>query len=629
MLNKCKSLFLFLALFASASLFAQAPDQEKDLRTLVTLLDYISKDYAVAVSNGQIVNEGEYAEMTEFAQKCINLQQELSPSINKAPFSELQPTLAQLAQAIADKKEQPAIAAIALNTKNTILSLQILKITPDKYPSLKNGAALYAATCVPCHGSKGLGDGQLSKGMEPAPANFHEAAIAPLQAYNVIKLGIEGTQMASYAHLSESELWDLSFYVLTLKHQQATTSLAQLPAALHLDSISRWNDTELHAFLAANAKEVSAAQVRHFEPLRPAPLDVASENLELAHSLFLKGDPKLAEKHALTFYLEGIELVENILSAADPKLVLSIEQNMLAYRKAIQSNDAANEASLYTQLKTQVATAKSLLANKDYSFAFIYGSALSLLIREALEALLIILIVLSVLRPLDAKKAILAVHAGWLSALLVGVMSWFFVDKLINLSGASRELMEGVGAAIAVVVLLFAGVWLHSHSEVTKWTAFLKEKIHQLSASGSWLGLFAFSFLVVFREAFEVVLFLSSLKLNNPAAAGPAINWALLTAVGVMSVIAFIFLRYTKKLPIGQFFKIAAYMIALLTIVLTGKAIKAFQETGHIPTSPIESLPQIDLLGFFPNMQSILAQILIFAVIVFFTLRSQPKPQKA
>lgn len=502
------------------------------------------------------------------------------------------------------------------------MDLGILKITPNRYPSLKKGAILFQANCVTCHGERGLGDGILAKGLDPEPTNFHEAEISPLQAYNVTKLGIEGTGMVSYDHLTEDEIWDLSFYILSLKHDKDNSKI-NFPNRLHLDSISKWNDEELQNFLDKSSDKITVGQVRHYEPERPNPLDVAMENLNLSYDIFQKGDNKQAEKYALTSYLEGIELIENLLNASSPALVRDIERDMIAYRKALQNNDKAGAESYYNKLKEEITSAKTLLAERDYSFAFIYGSALSILIREALEALLIILIILSVLRPMQIKKVVVSVHSGWVLAVLIGFASWFFVDKLINLSGASRELMEGVGAILAVLVLLFAGVWLHSHSEISKWTHFVKTKINRISETGNWIGLFVFSFVVVFREAFEVVLFLSSLKLNNPDVAGSAINWALLTSVVIVAVITFVFLKYTKKLPIGKFFKLASYMVAVLAVVLAGKGIIAFQEAGYIPITPIDFIPRIDLLGIYPNLQSISAQVFVLAIIVFFNWRNQ------
>ncbi|MDT0651210.1 cytochrome c/FTR1 family iron permease [Autumnicola edwardsiae] len=624
-MNKYKKFFIFV--FLSANLFSQGIENDTDLRTLVTLLDYISKDYSVAVEGGKVINEFEFAEITEFAEKAIALQQDLSPTINNTRFEKLHEPLQELQKAIVEKREAEVISTIALNIKNRILNLGILKITPNRYPSLKNGAVLYQNNCVSCHGSQGYGDGALGRNLNPAPTNFHEAQLSPLQAYNVIKLGIEGTGMASYNHLSEKELWDLSFYVLSLKHNEEI-SKAQLSSNLHLDSISKWNDEELQHFLNKSSSSITVGQVRHYEPERRNPLDVAMENLNLSYDVFQKGNNKVAEKYALTSYLEGVELVENILGASAPSLVRDIERDMIAYRKALQNNNKIGAKNYYNELKEKITSAKSILAERDYSFAFIYGAALSILIREALEALLIILIILRVLKPMKIKRAVVAVHSGWVLAVLIGVVSWFFVDKLINLSGASRELMEGVGAILAVLVLLFAGIWLHSHSEISKWKHFIRNKINRISETGNGIGLFIFSFIVVFREAFEVVLFLSSLKLSNPDVANSAIPWALLTSIVIIAIITIVFLKFTNKLPIGKFFKLASYMVAVLAVVLAGKGIMAFQEAGYIPISPVDFALHIDLLGIYPNLQSILAQLLVLAIIVFFHWRNRNQKGK-
>jgi|25_taG_2_1085351.scaffolds.fasta_scaffold01714_7 high-affinity iron transporter len=619
-MNKYKVVFLFI--FFSVKMFSQNAVNDTDLRTLVTLLDYISKDYPVAVEDGKIINQFEFAEMSEFATKSIALQEDLSHTINNTRFEKLHEPLQELQQAVADKKDPEAISTIALNVKNKILDLGILKITPNRYPSLKNGASLYQNNCVSCHGGKGYGDGALAGNLNPAPTNFHEAQLSPLQAYNVIKLGIEGTGMASYNRLTEEELWDLSFYVLSLKHNEEI-SRAQLPSNLHLDSISKWNDEELQHFLNKSFSNITVGQVRNYEPERPEPLNVALTNLDLSYNEYQKGNNKIAEKYALTSYLEGVELVENILGASAPSLVRDIERDMIAYRKALQNNNKIGAEKYYNALKEKITSAKTLLAEKDYSFAFIYGAALSILIREALEALLIILIILRVLKPIKIKRAVVAVHSGWILAVLIGMVSWFFVDKLINLSGASRELMEGVGAILAVLVLLFAGVWLHSHSEISKWKHFIKNKINRISETGNGIGLFIFSFIVVFREAFEVVLFLSSLKLSNPDVANPAISWAILTSIIIVAVITVVFLKFTKELPIGKFFKLASYMVAALAVVLTGKGIMAFQEAGYISILPVDFAPRIDLLGIYPNLQAILAQLFVFVIILFFHWRNR------
>src|SRR5690606_32897597 len=104
----------------------------------------------------------------------------------------------------------------------------------------------------------------------------------------------------------------------------------------------------------------------------------------------------------------------------------------------------------------------------------------------------------------------------------------------------SREILEGSIALFAAALLLYIGFWLHSKSEIGKWTAFVKERVHKLLHGGNMLGLALFSFFVVFREAFESVLFLSALNLEVEAANKPAIGLGVLVAFVAVLILSWI-----------------------------------------------------------------------------------------
>lgn len=619
--------FSLLLLFSTTTVFSQNPEELEDLRTIVTLLDYVSKDYSIAVENGVVIDEAEYEEQIDFANKTISLHQDLTEILANEEFASFNKPLDSLLNLVKNLASLEQVSQVALSTKNRILDLGILKISPVKWPSVKNGRELYAVNCASCHGENGFGDGPQGKGLDPEPSSFRDEGmdvLSPLQAYNVIKLGVDGTGMQSYdALLNEYEIWDLAFYVMSMRYD-VDKGNAELPLSISLDSVSKWSDNDLRTFLQANGG-VDLALIRGHEPVREAPLDIAKKELDNSIQIYRTGNKKQAEKHALTSYLEGVELVENILNSTSPQTVNAIERNMVLYRRAMQQGNDLEVERLYLVLKDNLQEAEEHLDDLDYSFAFIYGAALSILIREALEALLIILIIISILKPLGIKNAITAVHIGWMSAVALGFLGWMFVDYLVGMSGASRELMEGIGAIIAVIVLLYAGTWLHSHSEVSKWTGFVKNKVEKIKESGNWIGLSLFSFIVVFREAFEVVLFLSSLKLNNPEKSGPALMWALISAIVIVAIITYIFMKTTKKLPINKIFKISAYVIAVLAVVLTGKGVSALQEAGWISVHHLDFIPKIDLIGIYPTIETIVAQLLVLFIIVFFTKRNNKK----
>lgn len=593
---------------------AQKEINENEARTLITLLDYIAKDYSGAVEDGKIVNEAEFEEISEFTETCIAYHKNLVPQVNDKKFTDLAVELTGLKELINNKEDPQSIDRQAKGIKEIILAMGLINMSPAKWPTLKSGMMIYNEKCQSCHGLNGKGDGILAEGLDPAPTDFQDPAtlqnLSAVQAYNVAKLGLQGTAMRSFNELSEAELWDVSFYIMSLSHQNDEKGITALPSGIELDSVSKWTDQELQNELSKGQTQVTLSQVRHYEPERKLPLEVAASNLDASLKAFLNGDKKNAQQLALSSYLEGIEMVENTLKATDKTIVIDIEKAMLAYRNALKGDDKEAAIALHGSASGLITKAQELLDNNSYSFGFTYGAALSILLREALEALIIILVILSILRPLKIKKAIRFLHAGWIVALVLGIISWFFVDELVKLSGSSREMMEGFGSLIAVVILIYMGTWLHSKSEIKKWKEFIELKVNKFSESGSWWGLMLFSFIVVFREVFEVVLFLTALKLDVPSNSGSPIEWAVLTSVFIVIIFTILMLHYSKRLPIKQIFKISAITMVILAIVLVGKGFAALQEAGFIGMNLISDWVRFEPLGIYPTVQTVAAQVL-------------------
>lgn len=627
---KLPTLILFFLCFYSPG-FSQTSSNEDEIRTLVTLLDYVAKDYAGAVAGGKIINETEYQEITEFTQNCIILQDKLKAKVNKPAFSGLGDELASLLKLVQNKSNTESIASQSKQIKEQILAMGLMKLSPKNWPSLKSGMVIYNKNCVTCHGKTGAGDGVLAANLTPKPSNFQDDEVmnglSPLQAYNIIKLGLDGTPMRSFNELSETELWDVSFYIMSLRHTGAT-AVDNLPKVLGIDNVSRLTDKELNNYLTTQDLKISLAQVRNHQPKVMKPLELARFNLDASLEAYKNKDKNLSQNLALTAYLEGVELVEATLKATDPKIVISVERAMINYRAALKGDDLALVEQLNALAKQEVDKADALLSNKAYSYSFTYGAALSILLREALEALIIIIVVLSILKPLNIKKAITYIHIGWILALLVGAASWFFIDSLIQLSGSSRELMEGIGSIIAVVVLIYMGAWLHSKSEIKKWKEFVELKVSKVAQSGNWYLLMFFSFIVVFREAFEVVLFLATLKLDVPEEGSSAIGWAVVTAAVLVSISAILILKYSKRLPLKQIFKLSAYVMAVLTVVLTGKGFRALQEAGYFSETLLNTDIRLEALGIYPTIESLLAQLAVILLVFGLWKYSARKEQK-
>ncbi len=238
--------------------------------------------------------------------------------------------------------------------------------------------------------------------------------------------------------------------------------------------------------------------------------------------------------------------------------------------------------------------------------------------------MLVVIAMIAFLRKAERTEALPYVHGGWVGALVAGAGTWAVATYAIGISGASRELTEGFGSLLAAVILLSVGIWMHGKSQAAEWRRYIQEKMQGALSRGSAWFLFGLSFIVVYREVFETILFYAALWTPDN---GATILAGAMTAVALLAAIAWAMLRYSRTLPIGQFFRYSAMLIAILAVVLAGKGIGALQEAGMIPVTPIPGFPRITMLGLFPTAQAIAAQLLtIGAVILGFGLAGKRTP---
>ncbi|MEO8933627.1 MAG: FTR1 family protein, partial [Xanthomarina sp.] len=333
----------------------------------------------------------------------------------------------------------------------------------------------------------------------------------------------------------------------------------------------------------------------------------------------------LARTHALTAYLEGIEPVEARLKANNPTFNIKLEQQMLHVRQAIEQDKGVEVLQEETQKAlAMIEQADGLMKNHKLNYWLTFILAASIMLREGLEAFLVLAVVLALIRTSGVKKALPWLHGGWIAAVVLGIAGWFLSDYIIQFGGKNREIMEGLISLFAVIVLLFVGFWLHNHSHAKKWKEFIENKIGRFLQKDKMFGLAAFSFMVVFREAFEVILFLQAINLESEPENKSAIGLGILAAVVCILLMVYLFQKYSKKIPVRQLFRYSSWIIVLLAVILMGKGIHSLQESGWISVTGISSLFRMDWLGFYPTMETILAQVaLIFVVFITYQISNQ------
>lgn len=605
-----RSIFAVIALLISLS--AQAETLNPSI--VVHLLDYLAKDYGGAVENGKVKSESEYAEQKEFA----DIVQKSAQAIDAFKRDqEFESGINGLVAKIESKADPSDVSKLARALQAKAIALAGIEVAPVDWPKLSEGKALFQKNCAACHGEVGKGDGLAGASLDPKPANFWEVdrkqESSPYQYFNTIRLGVPGTGMAAWPNFSDKETWAIAFYVKSL----GMTHVVGEKPTLDLKNVASLKDHEILSLLPGTEKdkERGLIQVRTYEPTEMTSVNflaTARTYLDESMTSYRSGNFEQATSLALRSYLEGIEPIEAKIRANDANLVTRVETEMAGFRNFLVAGSVRSETEAkYNEIRATFDEISSVIAEKKMSPSLAFSAAFAIFLREGFEAVLIIITLLSVIKSFGAKKAAHWVHAGWGSALALGLATWFGSGFVISMSGASRELTEGWVSFFAVIVLLYVGFWLHRQTEIGRWTKFVKETIHNALESKNLAVLAGIAFMSVFREAFEVVLFLRAIWNDVEAAGQNAMVVGTVLAFAIIFAFSYFALKYSQKIPVKKLFTISSLVMAVLSIVLIGKAIHSFQEAGLVSANDLPINLRFDLLGIFPTYQTLVAQIVI------------------
>lgn len=596
------------------------------VQTVWRLLDYVAVDYSKAVSNDRIISEAEYAEMKEFS-ATVRIRIAALPKTG-AKQALLQQA-AGLERAIADKSSPEIVAKNARSLAAALLVAYPVTLAPTKVPDPGRGAKLYKENCAACHGATGDGRGPSAAGLDPTPIAFADIARARQRSlfalYQVIDQGLDGTSMQGFSDLPSEDRWALAIYSgsIAFAHTSVGEKLWNGDPSIRnrisdLTTLATITPATLGAAIGQDKADAVIAYLRaHPEAVVVAPtgsLAIARDKLRQSLVAYREGDRKGAEELALSAYLDGFEPIEPMLSSRDGALMARIERAMGGLRAGISKRVTVSElAAQIGELDKLFTEAEVAISPDSASDGSTFVGAFTILLREGLEALLIVVAMIAFLRKADRAEVLPYVHGGWISALFAGVATWIAATFIIGISGASRELTEGFGSLFAAVILLFVGIWMHRKSQADEWQRYIRATIGKALSRGSTWFLFGLAFLAVYREVFETIIFYAALSTQENGGemfAGAA------TAIGLLGIIAWAMLRYSRRLPITKFFAYSSGLMAILAVVLIGKGVAALQEAGFINVNPLDGFPRIGSLGIFPATEPLLAQAFMLAILV-------------
>ena len=320
-------------------------------------------------------------------------------------------------------------------------------------------------------------------------------------------------------------------------------------------------------------------------------------------------------------YYEKLGFEKNVMNAISGDRVSQVEYQFKMTRKTMRDGSSDKEIKklvddLKSWLVEDAATLDGGAAGNVNAFTKAItssaGQAFLILIREGLEALLVVAAVVAYL-----------VKSG-----LVAVLFTF----LFGGSGPVQEISEGVCALIAMLMLLWTSNWMLNKSSVEAWNRYIRTKTESAVADaqnkvaagegvglGMVVSLAMLSFLAVFREGAETVIFYESIYSMSRDAQG---MWIGGIAAGVVLLVIFLVLRFTSvKIPIGPFFLATSILMAVLVVIFAGGGIHALIEGDLIDGHYLSSVPTNDWIGLYPYVECLAAQaIAAIAVLALFAV---------
>jgi len=314
--------------------------------------------------------------------------------------------------------------------------------------------------------------------------------------------------------------------------------------------------------------------------------------------------------------------VEGVVVAQSASVYSDSERDLVTIQAMLSANPPN-----YKEAKRTIDNMVNYLTPLAEKSQYTYWDAAMILIREGLEALLVVIALMSFVKKSGEGKGRAWILSGVISGLGVSVILALIVKFVIS-SGAfgnNNALIGGWTGVFAAVMLLYMSYWLHSQSNIADWNRYIREKSQTALTTGKLISLGVLAFLAVFREGTETVLFYvgmaSQIKIQS-------LLIGFLIGAALLGILAYLMIFVGLKLPLRPFFMVSSIIVFYLCIKFTGMGIHSLQLAGLIQTTNSESIPSIEFFALYPSWESTIPQVILVIGAAIILLAKNIKNQK-
>ena len=301
----------------------------------------------------------------------------------------------------------------------------------------------------------------------------------------------------------------------------------------------------------------------------------------------------------------------------------STAENITSAKETAQEISPSTEKSS-AEISTSATTAESPAPKAPVNIDWLtFLTAFGLLVREGLEAILVIVAIVAYLIKTGNRNMLKGVYLGSFAAVIASViLAWALETLMGEQSGVARELLEGWTMFLAVAVLFYVSNWMLSKADNIAWENYISGKVQQsIDSKSQWTLIFA-AFIAVMREGAELILFYSAAftgGMSNPA----YIAYGIAAGVLVLVIVWVCFRYFSVRLPLRAFFMFTSILLFLMCISFMGKGVVELTEadviTGRTVIPAMKGF-SIEILSIYDRAETLIPQIMLVIAAVWIML---------
>lgn len=314
---------------------------------------------------------------------------------------------------------------------------------------------------------------------------------------------------------------------------------------------------------------------------------------------------------ALTKFIQIWPYVEGKIQTKNSSLYTKIEDKIPYYQSILDNSNKDRIKESLIKINSEI---KDTVSEEAYSSI----DVMIIFLREGLEVLLIILTLTTMTRNVRDTKGTTSVIGGAILGLILSLALAFIFIQVLGNNGLLREGMEAALGIIAVVLMYIVGIWMHRRSSAKRWNDMIQQMYHHAISNRNLALLGTIGLISVLREGVEVIIFymgmMGSIKTLDFVI-------GIILAIVILIIFTLLFKTVIRLIPIYFIFRVLSILIFIMAFKMLGISIQKLQLLGVITQHSIEHIPTLNIIGFYPSIETMSAQLIYILLIAYFTLK--------